>query len=200
MSDFKAADFPVVQEARRAVQAQMAYYHDMMGKASGLKIAEGNLLDMAEAGDFDIIVQGCNCWCTMGSGIAKQIRERYPQAYDADCRTGRGDYMKLGAYTTANVLIPKEPYPEHAAFTIVNAYTQYDFNRMGENADVFEYISFKLILQKLAHAYPGLRFGFPMIGMGLAGGNKTRIMTMLAEFAEELRKTGGTVTVVEFKP
>lgn len=196
MSDFKAADFPVVQEARRAVQAQMAYYHDMMGKASGLKIAEGNLLDMAEAGDFDIIVQGCNCWCTMGSGIAKQIRERYPSAYNADCaNTVPGDYKKLGNYTQASAV-----RKDGTAFLIVNAYTQYDFNRAGENADVFEYISFKLILQKLAHAYPGLRFGFPMIGMGLAGGNKARIMTMLAEFADELRKTGGTATVVEFKP
>lgn len=194
-SDFKAADFPVVQAARRAAQAQFAHYYEMMGKNSGLKVVEGNLLDLAEAGDFDIIVQGCNCWCTMGSGIAKQIRERYPQAYEADCGSVPGDYGKLGNYTQARAV-----RANGTAFSIVNAYTQFNFNRAGENADVFEYISFKLILQKLAHQFPGARFGFPMIGMGLAGGNKTAIMNLLADFAGEIRKTGGTVTVVEFKP
>lgn len=31
-----------------------------------LKRAKGNVLDMAEAGQFDIVVQGCNCFNTMG--------------------------------------------------------------------------------------------------------------------------------------
>jgi O-acetyl-ADP-ribose deacetylase (regulator of RNase III) len=39
-----------------------------------LNHTKGNLIDMAEAGLFDFIVQGCNCHNTMGSGIAKEIR------------------------------------------------------------------------------------------------------------------------------
>lgn len=69
---------------------------------------------------------------------------------------------------------------------------------MSTGQDVFEYDAFWLILQKLAHAYPGKRLGFPYIGMGLAGGQKETIITMLDDFAERLANTGGTVTLVEF--
>ena len=159
-----------------------------------MKIVKGNLIDLAEAGDFDIIVQGCNCHCTMGSGIAREIRERYPQAYSADLATEQGDYNKLGNYTMA----PSSFNSGESKFVIVNAYTQYNFNKNWETRDVFEYDSFKLILQKLAYLYPTARFGFPMIGMGLAGGNKTRIMGMLAEFSLTISESGGSFTLVEF--
>lgn len=151
-----------------------------------LKHAKGNLIDMAEAGDFDIIVQGCNCFCAMGSGIAKEIRARYPEAYEIDYETEMGDKMKLGGWTSVK---PKD-------FIIVNAYTQYGTSKHGE--DVFEYASFEVILKKLAYAYPKLRFGFPYIGMGLAGGDRTRIMAMLEDFAQEISAKGGSVTLVEF--
>jgi O-acetyl-ADP-ribose deacetylase (regulator of RNase III) len=150
-----------------------------------MNIIKGNLLTLAEQGHFHVIVQGCNCFCTMGSGIAKEIREKYPEAYDVDQATGLGDYNKLGNYT---VMLGKR-------FNIVNAYTQYDFSR---GKDVFEYTAFKLILQKLAHQYPTCNFGFPKIGCGLAGGDETVIMSMLQEFSDDLLLTGGTVTVVEF--
>ena len=31
--------------------------------------------------DADIIVHGCNCQGVMGSGVAKQIKEKFPNAY-----------------------------------------------------------------------------------------------------------------------
>ena len=170
-----------------------------------MKIVKGNLLDLAEAGEFDIIVQGCNCHCTMGSGIAREIRERYPQTYMADLSTKQGDYNKLGNYTMAlsSNILPSSFNFDESTFVIINAYTQYNFNGSGVNGqvfnDVFEYDSFKLILQKLAHEYPISRFGFPMIGMGLAGGNKVKIMGMLAEFSLKIAETGGSFTLVEFE-
>lgn len=153
-----------------------------------MKIVKGDLLALAEAGEFDIIVQGCNCFCTMGSGIAKQIRAKYPQAYRVDSQTMSGDIDKLGSWTQADA--PK--------FTIVNAYTQFDYNRPGDRTDRFEYLSFELILQKLAYLAPTKRYGFPMIGMGLAGGDKDRIMGLLLAFAEKISYVGGSVTVVEY--
>ena len=153
-----------------------------------MKTVKGNLIDLAEQGHFNIIVQGCNCFETMGSGIAREIKERYPQAYYADLKySTAGDYNKLGCYS---VMIGKQ-------FTIVNAYTQYGFSR---GSDVFEYTSFELILQKLAHKYPGCKFGFPLIGCGLAGGDKDRIVGMLEAFARMIDKSGagGSVTLVEF--
>jgi O-acetyl-ADP-ribose deacetylase (regulator of RNase III) len=156
-----------------------------------IKVITGDLLDLAEQGQFDVIVQGCNCQCTMGSGIARQIRDRYPTAYSEDLKTIPGDYNKLGTITRTTIA-------GHSSFDIVNAYTQFGFNRNWESNDVFEYDAFKLILQKLLYLYPGKRLGFPMIGMGLARGNKERIMSMLMEFGQKINDTGGTATVVEF--
>ena len=152
---------------------------------SALKHTEGNLLDLAESGEFDIIVQGCNCFNTMGGGIAREIRERYPVAAIVDNETLKGDYNKLGNYTTAFT----------GKFLIVNAYTQYN---MSQGTDVFEYAAFQLILEKLSFVYPGKRFGLPYIGMGLAGGDKDIIIPMIEMFAERISAEGGTVTLVEF--
>lgn len=162
-----------------------------------LKHTKGNLLDLAEHGKFDIIVHGCNCQNTMGSGIAKEIRERYPEVYDADTRMDQEfgasyRYLKLGNYSSVDV------YPSSGKFKIINAYTQFNFAPRG--LDHFEYDSFKLILQKLLQFYGNYDFGFPYIGMGLAGGDKDRIIAMLEDFAEKVSAKGGTVTLVEFQP
>lgn len=165
-----------------------------------LKHAKGNLIDLAEAGEFDIIVHGCNCQNTMGSGIAKEIRARYPLAYKADTDFSGFDanspmaISSLGNYSIARAC--GNPLVSSHKFTIVNAYTQ--LNYLPRGIDHFEYDSFKLILRKLATIYPKSRFGFPMIGMGLAGGNGFRIQNMLQEFAFEIQKSGGSVTLVEF--
>jgi O-acetyl-ADP-ribose deacetylase (regulator of RNase III) len=156
-----------------------------------LKHTKGNLLDLAEAGEFDIVVQGCNCFNTMGGGIAREIRERYPHVAAVDGKTIRGDYTKLGNWTQENVLLKNGT----VTFDIINAYTQYN---MSQGTDVFEYTAFQLILEKLTFVYPGKRIGLPYIGMGLAGGDKDTIIPMIEWFAERVALEGGTVTLVEF--
>jgi O-acetyl-ADP-ribose deacetylase (regulator of RNase III) len=152
---------------------------------TALKHVKGNLIDLAEAGEFDIIVQGCNCFNTMGGGIAREIRERYPLCAEIDSLTEAGEVMKLGNWTEY----------DQGTFLIINAYTQYD---MSKGTDVFEYVAFQLILEKLAFVYPGKRFGLPYIGMGLAGGDKDIIIPMIEMFAERVSAEGGNVTLVEF--
>ena len=143
---------------------------------------------MAEQGRFDVIIHGCNCQNTMGSGIAKELRARHPGVYSADCKATqqwKNPIAKLGnfsTYTTFN-------------FIVVNAYTQLDYLPRG--IDHFEYESFYLILRKL-EALGGARFGVPYIGRGLAGGDSKRIMAMLEVFASNVEKLGGSVTLVEF--
>lgn len=155
-----------------------------------LKRTKGDLISLARGGQFNIIVHGCNCFETMGSGIAKQIREEYPDAYAADCSYSfAGDIGKLGNYS---VMLGKQ-------FNIINAYTQFGFNRGEHRSDVFEYESFALILRKLAVKYPTCNFGFPLIGQGLAKGDPIIIMAMLEDFAKTVTAQGGTVTVVELK-
>ena len=132
----------------------------------------------------------------MGSGIARQVREQYPSAYEADCKTVGGDIRKLGNYTFTFAENDDQNIKNN--FMIINAYTQYDFNRSSERKDVFEYTSFELILRKLSHNYKGYTFGLPYIGMGLAGGDKIRIVALIEDFAQKISKTGGSVTLVEY--
>jgi O-acetyl-ADP-ribose deacetylase (regulator of RNase III) len=153
-----------------------------------LKHTKGNLLDLAEAGKFDVVVQGCNCFNTMGGGIAREIRERYPVAASVDMETVKGDYRKLGTWTECDA-------GETNRFTVINAYTQYN---MSQGTDVFEYTAFQLILEKLTFVYPSKRIGLPYIGMGLAGGNKEVIIPMIEWFADRISAEGGSVTLVEF--
>lgn len=151
-----------------------------------MKTVKGDLLAMGKANEFDIIVQGCNCFCVMGSGIAAQIKQQFPDAEIADNETVRGDAGKLGTYTIGM----------GGRLVIINAYTQYGTSKNGE--DVFEYNAFQRILDKLAHRFGKWRIGFPMIGMGLAGGNAERILAMLEDFSQKVEKQGGSVTLVEF--
>jgi len=160
---------------------------------SALIKVKGNLLDMADAGEFDVIVQGCNCFNAMGAGLAPQIAKRYPLAEAVDSDTRKGSIAKLGNWTMA---YSTNDNPNQIEFRIINAYTQYVTSKQGE--DVFEYASFEVILRKLAHEYGHLRFGLPYIGMGLAGGDKKRILAMIENFANVVSAKGGSVTLVEF--
>ena len=67
----------------------------------------------------DVIIHQANCFCTMRSGIAKQIRNKFPEAYWEDCKTKEGDKDKLGKFT--KVITPR--------YIICNLYGQYDFGR-----------------------------------------------------------------------
>src|SRR5690606_36634049 len=95
-----------------------------------LNYVNGNLIDMAFEGKFDYIIHGCNCFCTMESGIAKEIKERIPDAWQEDQWTEKGDRSKLGTYTMVNV-------PTHG-FYVINAYTQYNYGR-DKNVVYFNY-------------------------------------------------------------
>lgn len=158
-----------------------------------LKHATGNLIDMAEQGEFDVIVHGCNCLNTMGSGIALEIRNRYHGAYEADTlatEQWKNPIAKLGNFSTYATVGKGKP------FVIVNAYTQVNFAPRG--IDHFEYESFSLILRKLRALGP-VRFGLPYIGMGLAGGNEPKIIAMIEKFAHDVHNDGGSVTLVRFR-
>ena len=141
---------------------------------------DGDLLKLAKEGKFDVIVHGANCFCTMGSGIAKQIREEFPQAYAADRKTKQGDIQKLGCFTSAtanqNSSLPNDGYSQQ--FQIVNAYTQYNYGTDSRKAD---YDAIRLVMRKISHTYKGYRIGMPKIGAGLAGGDWSIIEKIIDE-------------------
>ena len=150
-----------------------------------MKIINGDLITLAEEGVFDVIIHGCNCLCNMASGIAKTIKDKYPEAYVTDCETTKGDKEKLGQYTSVEV-------GHKNRFTIVNAYTQYAYTRLDRDVD---YDAVKCVFALIKSDFAGKRIGYPLIGAGLAGGDWNVIETIINQELE-----GEDHTLVKFVP
>lgn len=141
--------------------------------------------DTLERLDLDVIVHGCNCFCTMGSGIAKQISETFLEAYEADLATTPGDKSKLGTYTSHTYTFSKAPIYNHH-LTIVNAYTQYDFGRVKDKC-FFNYDAFTKLIKQFNIDFKGKVVGMPWIGCGLAGGNKNKVLDILEKYVRTFK-------------
>jgi O-acetyl-ADP-ribose deacetylase (regulator of RNase III) len=150
-----------------------------------MKYVKGNLLDMAENGDFHVIVHGCNIHHTFGSGIAKQIRERYPQAYEVDLLSNLSDPRKLGMYTAAEIYVRDAEGDAISTFVIINLYTQATFGKTGVHVDYDAiargFYALDLALKNSYGANHELRIGIPKIGAGLGGGDWDKIVSIIEE-------------------
>ena len=141
-----------------------------------MNIIKGNIIDLAEQGKINYLIHGCNCFNTMGAGLAKEIKNRYPEAYFKDLLTKKGNLDKLGKYTFANVLCKKT----NNQFTIINAYTQYNYGKSKNNELLVDYKAIKSILIDIDKKVTGT-IGLPFIGCGLAGGDWSVISKIITE-------------------
>jgi O-acetyl-ADP-ribose deacetylase (regulator of RNase III) len=146
-----------------------------------MKIVKGDLIKMGLNGDFDVIAQGCNCFCKMNNGIAKTIKEIFPEAFAIDCTTTIGDKSKLGTLT----------YIIKDKLIVVNAYTQYGIARDGS---ALSYDALRKCFQNIKQSFSGKRIGYPKIGAGLAGGDWNIISKIIDE---ELKDEDHTLVLWE---
>ncbi len=146
-----------------------------------MNVVRGDLLELARAGHFDVIMHGCNCFCTMGAGIARQIKAQFPEAYEADCATTSGDRDKLGSVTWAQIMTD-----QGTPCIVVNAYTQFDYRGKVPRVDYEAVRSCALVIRA---RFPNARLGYPKIGAGLAGGDWGRIERILNEVFEGMEHT-----------
>lgn len=112
--------------------------------------------------DFQVFAHGCNCFCTMGAGIAKIVKKIFPEVFAADQKTIKGSSSKLGT------IDPVWIDPEHV---VVNAYTQFKF--WGEKSPV-DYKAIESCMKSLNEFMDVNNYSWltlPKIGAGLAGGN-----------------------------
>lgn len=137
-----------------------------------MNIVHGDIVDLALKGRFEVIVHGCNCFCTMGAGVARVIQEEFPEAYAADLVTTKGDRNKLGDYSYATVK------RKEAEITIVNGYTQFHFH--GDEVLV-DYDAVRRLFARIKRQFSGRRIGYPKIGAGLGGGDWSRIAAIIEE-------------------
>ena len=127
-----------------------------------MRIHVGNILSV----DQGIIAHGCNSRGVMNSGVARQLREKYPQIYEPYGRDTRG----LGTMT----LVKVSPY-----LFVANLITQKDYGRDPSRVYV-NYEALDMAMETLRAAAGHTQVvHFPMIGGGLGNGDKQRILKIM---------------------
>lgn len=172
------------------------------------KVVEGDLIQLALAGEFDVIAHGCNCFCIQGAGIAAQMAKNFrthdDRYYTKEDRKYEGDYDKLGTIDYAyyvledglctfrgevgsNVTWFEENKIKYV--TVVNCYTQF---KPGPNAD---YDAVRMCMKKMNHFFKDKHIGLPKIGCAI-GGLHWNMVEMIVQ--RELKDCN--VTIVEYVP
>ena len=170
------------------------------------KEVDGDLITLAKAGEFDVITHGCNCFCTMGAGIAVPMKENFwcdefpmeAPEYKGDinklgnidfkCITDKGDHLRISN--------PNDLCVNDVLVTVVNSYTQYHYgkNHLDGAKNPVDYEAITMCMRKINHTFKGEKIGLPMIGAGLAGGNWFVIEKIIKEELKDM-----DITIVRYK-
>lgn len=149
-----------------------------------VKIIEGNILNATE----DIIGHQVNCSGVFGAGLAKQIRNKYPFAYEAYMYRYKEAVDKrelLGTIKQADVGDGK---------TIAHIFSQYGYGRYGVHTD-YNSLERGLQLLEIKARNFGESVALPYgIGCGLAGGDWNIVYPIIERVFEDY-----DVTLYRFK-
>jgi O-acetyl-ADP-ribose deacetylase (regulator of RNase III) len=121
---------------------------------------KGDVVEAFENGEIDILVHGCNACGIMGSGIAKQIKTKFPEAFEA-----YKSYESIYGLSLGSFSIHKYGKNKH----IINLVTQDKYLPRSERH--FSYDYFDNSMQTLSISHRSLKIGMPKIGAGLGGGD-----------------------------
>lgn len=173
---------------------------------------EGDLIELAKKGNFDVIAHGCNCCCVMGAGIAPQMAKAFgADQYPLEKKEYRGDYNKMGCidYKTMhtspeagmtgpfaiNVKKAIAYFPSAHKLYVVNAYTQYVPGAPSPDCLIpLDYDALTMCLKKINEEFKGLHIGLPLIGCGLAGGDWEYVKALIIRYLPDMK-----VTIVHYK-
>ena len=151
---------------------------------------DGNLIELALAGSFDVIAHGCNCFCVQGAGIAKQMSNVFdtnnPDKYPLELPIFKGNINKLSRIQCKDYFKFTDTEIIHPRVTVINAYTQY---QPGANLD---YEALILCLRKINYIFKGKHIGLPQIGCGIAGGDWDVVKLLIKQ---ELKDCDVTVVI-----
>ncbi len=143
----------------------------------------GDLIRSAKNGEFEVIAHQCNCFNTMGAGIARSIRLEWQEAADVDNATQKGDPNKLGTIT----------YTENTNPIIVNLYGQFDFHGNGV---LTNYDALEKALMEMKQKFPGKKIGMPKVGSLRARGDWSVILPIIEKVFSD---PTDDVTIVEWE-
>jgi O-acetyl-ADP-ribose deacetylase (regulator of RNase III) len=137
---------------------------------------KGNLLNS----DCDYICHQVNCQGVMNSGIARQIRERWPEVYEKYLQEYEFWTKQLGRAKSplGNIDIARINNSNQA---VINMYTQNTYGYDGRRYTSYD--AFADALEKIKfYILDDAKIGFPKnIGCGLGGGNWKVISALIEE-------------------
>ena len=131
------------------------------------------------------ILHGCNAQGVMGSGVAKLIRDQYPQAYN--------EYVD--AHRDRGLLVGQAIWVNTAPHAIINGITQ-EFYGRDPNVVYVSYDGIRSVIQNInnvAEMTASDVFGkvdavaMPLIGAGLANGRWSIISRIIEEEAKSFQ-------------
>jgi O-acetyl-ADP-ribose deacetylase (regulator of RNase III) len=132
------------------------------------EIRNGDLFANVKEGH---IVHGCNAQGVMGSGVAKIVREMYPEAYKAYTQRYCNEGLRLGEFNSVEVA---------PGLMVHNAITQ-EFYGTDKRHVYYPavYNTLRMIAEYAeTNPIPCSDVHFPLIGGGLAGGDKDLLLDL----------------------
>lgn len=161
-----------------------------------MKYVNGDLIELALKGKFDVITHGVNCFCNMGSGIAVPMSRIFDANEMPLEQRGKGDYNKLGTIEHHRRFIGDDgsvnlTEQRGRELYVVNAYTQYSPGRWvhGPSKIPLDYEALRMCFRKINFTFKGKHVGIPTIGCGLAKGDIKRVTQIIDEECTDVEVT-----------
>ena len=144
-----------------------------------IRYKKGNLIDAFINNEINVLIHQANCFNTMGSGVAKEIKTRLPEMFQADCETTRGDVGKLGCFSYA-------VFDDENIKLGINLYGQYRYGTEKQHTD---YDAIEKGLHKICKFLDlfakddksNIKIGLPRLGCGLGGGSWDIVSKIIEE-------------------
>ena len=111
-----------------------------------------------------------NCFNVMGGGVAKSIKTKYPEAFQADSETVCGSKAKLGKFSFAQTEDAKLIYNLYGQYKF-GAGRQINYEALYQAIEAAKLHSSELLVKTIGVPY--------RMGCGLAGGNWGIVYAML---------------------
>lgn len=134
------------------------------------------------------VAHGCNCFNTMGAGVALSVRQMWPEMFYADSATLKGSTTKLGSYSWAKIGTNQYGF---------NLYTQYNYGKGSlfqvEHLESSLYAAMKAIATSTVAVK---HLAVPFIGSGLGRGDPCVIEKTMRKIASEIPEVDLTLVIL----
>ncbi len=152
------------------------------------KEVDGDIFEYIKTNEYDVVIQGCNCFSRQYAGIANEFRIRFnsdvfPMEFDDNVfnKSDTSRYNKLGCIDYV--------FNKEHNITVCNCYSQF---YPGKNGD---YQALFLCFKKLNFFFKGKKLITPLIGGGIAGLDRDVIIRYMKSYLKDLE----SVTLVNYK-